>query len=372
MKVPIVILFKSIVKPFYKENAGLFVFVFTMLFFIVNKVDGAELFEYHYSLIMSVLSSVTMLVFVFIAWALYVRKFTVYVSASINRPEFSFLYIVNSLSRVRRFVLFLLVDIVLFLPVLLYGILIIWVGWLQHFYLAAVSIISYSILLSILPALWHVYLLDKLNKNTVRLLKWNISWPSSYPVQLIRFVVNKQKGLWLGSKVFTCGLLYLIAHNNTLGKADVGPVFLLFSFGVLSNSALTFRIREWEEVWLRFYRGLAVPLWKRFVQYGAVCLMLLLPEFITLTYLTPAHLNSATALGFGISGYSLILLIVSITFLQDFSKRDFLKILLLLFALQYLFLLAFNFLLLSIVCLVLSILFFYKGYYHYERYHRNQ
>ena len=49
------ILWKALVKPFYRENAGLFVFVFTMMFFIVNKVGGAELLEYHYSLILGTL-----------------------------------------------------------------------------------------------------------------------------------------------------------------------------------------------------------------------------------------------------------------------------------------------------------------------------
>ncbi len=51
MTYPFKILFKSFVKTFYKENAGAFVFVFTMLFCIVSKVDGAGLYEYHYSLV---------------------------------------------------------------------------------------------------------------------------------------------------------------------------------------------------------------------------------------------------------------------------------------------------------------------------------
>ena len=57
MSQPGKILFKSFIRPFYKENAGVFIFVFMMMFFIVNKVDGAGLFEYHYSLILATLTS---------------------------------------------------------------------------------------------------------------------------------------------------------------------------------------------------------------------------------------------------------------------------------------------------------------------------
>ncbi|MEJ0104494.1 MAG: hypothetical protein WDO19_18860 [Bacteroidota bacterium] len=50
MNYPARILFQTLVKPFYKENAGAFVFIFTLLFYAVGSVDGAGLFAFHYSL----------------------------------------------------------------------------------------------------------------------------------------------------------------------------------------------------------------------------------------------------------------------------------------------------------------------------------
>ena len=57
MNSPYKILFQTLVKPFYKENKGAFIFIFTMFFFIVSQQSDAGLYAYHYSLVTGMLSN---------------------------------------------------------------------------------------------------------------------------------------------------------------------------------------------------------------------------------------------------------------------------------------------------------------------------
>ena len=124
-------------------------------------------------------------------------------------------------------------------------------------------------LLCIAPAIWYTFLLNtpqniKLfssqNKGTLSLLK------PTYQVILLRFISNKQKIMWIGIKVFTCGILYLVARNNSSAEYDAQFAFMFFNFGILANGVIIYRIREFEESYLLSYRGLPITLLKRFLE----------------------------------------------------------------------------------------------------------
>ncbi len=57
MSQPGKILRRSLVRPFYRENAGALVLVFTIMLFIVGHLNGAGLFEYQYSLAVGMLTN---------------------------------------------------------------------------------------------------------------------------------------------------------------------------------------------------------------------------------------------------------------------------------------------------------------------------
>jgi hypothetical protein len=370
MNKPLIIALRSFVRPFYRENASLFIFVFIMMFYIVGEDDGAGLLEYHYSLIMGMLSSKAMLLLIFFLWLLYARKYTGFVSGVLIDPRYSFLHIYNCLEKKQRFRLFLVVEILLLLPIILYTICIIGIAIHHHLYWKIVAITGYLAILCVVPAWWHVSRLYNLYPQ--KIFSWpgitkRIKLPSSYPVILLRFITRHQKMLWLGIKIFTCGILYLIARNNTLTPSDVSTVFLFFNFGILGNGIILFRVREFEETRLKFYRGAPVRLVTRFLQYAMVYFILLLPEFFTTGILAPVYLSTKDAVNFSLCGYSLLLLMNSTTFLQDFSMRDYLKIILLVFAIQYIFIATGVFIILYIFFFVLALVLFLVSYYRFEK-----
>lgn len=167
MNYPAKILFQSFVKPFYKENAGTFVFIFTIMFCIVSKVDGAGLYEYHYSLVTGMLKSNIFLLLVFFTWFLYVRKFVVFVSNVMLSPHYSFLQLYNQVSKPVKLWLFFIVETWLLLPVLLYALFVCFVGFDRHLYLPVFLVIAYLLLLCAVSAQWHVYLLANTHENNI-------------------------------------------------------------------------------------------------------------------------------------------------------------------------------------------------------------
>ena len=361
------ILLKSLVKPFYKENAGSFVFVFTMLFFIIGVVDGAGVLAYHYSLIMGILKSPAILMMAFIFWLIYARKYAAFVSSRIKNSEYQFLQLFNSMDRKLRMGYLILVETMLLLPVLLYAVFVIIIGIRQHLYSPVIIVIGYLILLLIVPAIEHILLLENPSKKPAWYSAMATAIGFSYPGILIRFAITRQKMLWAGLKVFTCGLLYLMLRNIRAGSLDTNSIYLFFNFGILAHGVLIFRMREFENFYLGFYRGMPVSVVNRFAQYALVYFIVLLPEWITLGFLTPAHISLFDGFNFGLGAFASLMLMNGIALLGDFRRNEFLKISLLLLGMQYFLLMGGGLSVLWIMTMIAAIVIFVLGYFRFEK-----
>ncbi len=369
MNLPARLFFQCFVKPFYKENAGALVFVYTFMFCIVSTMDGAGMYAYHYSLVTSMLTSPVVLLLVFVLWFVYARKCAVFVTNLLHSPPYSFLYIITSLGKQQRFFLFLFVNAWLLLPVLSYSLFIVFVGCHQHLYVPLLFVVGYLLVLCMVPPLWHIYRLNNLYQPPSFSLQNKMSnprRPASYVGMLLWFIVDEQKVIWLSIKVFTCGVLYLIARYNTASQYDIVMPFLFFNFGIFSNSLLVYLTRQWEERYLSFYRSLPVSLLRRLCQYSLFYGILLLPEFMTAFLLTSVHLHAADALTFSLCGYSLLLLMNNTLFLKDFSAKEFVIVLLFFFCVQYILLPTAGFTALYLLFFFAAVVVFITGYYRYE------
>ena len=293
-----------------------------------------------------------------------------FVSDILTKPEYRFLYIFNCLSKIEKIRLFFFVEVWIMMPILIYSVFIFYTGLHQHFYIPLLIVITFLVFVCVAPAIWYVSLLN----NSVKFqffprLKFTVFLLliPTYQVILIKFILNRQKTIWIGIEIFTCGILYLIARNNIPTEYDGNLTFIFFNFGILANGVIIYRIRAFEELYLTFYRGLPITLLKRLFSYLLFYFVLLMPEFFTAFILTPTHLHYVDAINFSLCGYSLLLLMNSITFLQNFSMKDYLKILIVIFCVEYVLLLVWGLSLLYCLFFTLAITFFLKAYYRFER-----
>jgi len=368
MKYNLWVLIRALAVPFYKENTGVFFFLFVILFGVVNMVDGAGIFEYHYSLAKGMLGHITFLIHVLAAWGLYLRKGVSFVTEQLQKPAYGFLQILRSLAPGKQWLLWLGVSAALFMPVLLYLIWVMFVGVEEGLFLPAGIALAGSIAMCFTAAGSLVYRLNhQYHLNTVSGAPgWLHRLYLSYPAILLLHVARRQKVLWAGTKLYTCGILYLVARNNSVQLYDIGFPFLFFNFGVLVNGILIYRIRELEETQLQFYRSLPVSLLRRWLAYTGMYLVLLLPELVTIALLTPVHLHVADAFRIAGAAGSVVLLMHAVSYLRAFTAGQYLKVLAALFGVQITFVIYSQWAGLCVLFVLLATLFFYYGYYRYQ------
>ncbi|MBS1663432.1 MAG: hypothetical protein JST68_20485 [Bacteroidetes bacterium] len=361
------LLFRSLIAPFYKENLNLFFFLATVLVFSVGEVDGAELFQFHYSLAQGMLQNSGFQLFVFLCWLLYARKWVGFVLGRMQQPQYGFLSIYNCLDRPKRLGLFLTVAAWLMMPVLLYFLYLIVIGSLLHLYAPLLLTAAYLAAICLGAAIWLVSRLRYRHESMGVRVGLPFRMGAAYPIVLLRYVFHRQKWIWLGLKVFTCGLLYFAGLNNTGGYYETTTLFLFFNFGILGNGLIVHGVREFEETQLQAYRGAPVSLIKRLLQYALVYLVLLSPEAITAYRLGPEHLHYGDGVLFLLCGYSLVLVMHTISYLQHFTRREYLTLLLMIFSVQYFFMGWLGLWPMFGVLLAAAGIAFYAGYYRFER-----
>lgn len=368
MKHQLWLLIKSLVLPFYKENTGVFFFVFVIMFGVVNMVDGAGIFEYHYSLARGMVGYSHFMLQVLAIWGLYLRKGVSFVTGLLQRPAYGFLHILRTISPVKQWLLWLGVSAVLFLPVLLYLVWVVYVGIGQGLIVNTVIALAVAVAMCLAAAGRLVYYLNHLcgGSVVVRRMGWWQCIRLSYPAILLLQVVQAQKVLWAGIKLYSCGVLYLVARNNNTEVYDLSFPFLFFNFGVLVNGMVVYRIRELEETALQFYRSLPVSLLLRWLGYAGLYAILMLPELVTVAALTPQHLHVADAFRMAGVAYGTVLLMHSISFLRAFAAVEYLKVLAALFGVQILFVIYSQWMGMCVLFMIAALIIYCYGYYRYQ------
>ena len=103
MSIILTVLFKSLVIPFYKQNAGLFAFLLFIMVAAVGRANGVGLLEYHFFLIQGILIDFQFLLFVLCACFLYVLKCSQFIVDKLKQTDYVF---VKLLSLKKPFVVF--------------------------------------------------------------------------------------------------------------------------------------------------------------------------------------------------------------------------------------------------------------------------
>jgi hypothetical protein len=145
----------------------------------------------------------------------------------------------------------------------------------------------------------------------------------------------EQKALWVGIKLFGCAILFGLLRNQDPADHDIRLALLVFSLAIFGHGPLLYKCRQMENTQLRCYRALPVPLLTRFAYVAIFCSLLLLPEMLTLGWLTPNPMRLLDALSFIGSGYSLLLLLCCLLSTVNITMGDFLKLCLVLFGILY-------------------------------------
>ena len=329
MSTALTILNKSLVAPFYKQNAALFAFLIFIMFGVVGRANGVGLLEYHYSLIQAIMTNIPFLLFTLAAWLLYALKCAQFVSDTLGKKEYMFVHVLKQKKPVYTFWKMLVVQVLLLLPVLLYALISVWIGISHSWWLHVVIILLFSLLLNFAGSWWNQLVLYRPDKQFLP-MSWNPNPDSAnsfYWLFLIRFILNSRKILFFIIKMANCLVLYGLLRSLSGDHPDLRMLILFYSFALLGHGVLVYITRTMEESDLSFYRSLPYSLLHRLLQYALFYLILFIPEILVIISLIPGHIPFGDAIFLVFFGYSILLFLNSLLFIRFFKPSDYLKIL---------------------------------------------
>jgi|SRR5450432_35746 hypothetical protein len=165
MRITRSVLLKSIIKPFYRRHAGLFAFLFVILFGVVAVLNGAKFINYHLFLIPGLLQNPFLYLLVSFIWLLYAMNAEQFISNILRSPDHSFLKILVLLNSRKLYLMLIWIQFLLLLPIVLFLLLIFAVGIYLHVYSGCIFILLYFILLVLFYARWQQYKIQNPGKK---------------------------------------------------------------------------------------------------------------------------------------------------------------------------------------------------------------
>ena len=319
---------------------------------------------YHYALIRGMLETPILMALVWLAWLLYTLKVLRFVEGVLAAPDHLFLQKLRMVSPVRVYFRFLLVQAILLLPVSGYAVAVAGVAWYGGEKGAAAAVLSYVILLTVSGTFRITYKIAHPAPARTRRRTGRRVIP--YWLILLRFLWCENKVLLVGIKLFGCAILYFLLRNQNPSDHDIRMALLVFGMATFGHGPLLYKCRQMENVQLRCYRAMPVPLLRRFTHIAIFCGLLLIPEMLTLGWLTPYPIRVLDALSFVGSGYSLLLLLCCLLSTVHTSTGNFLKLCLVLFGILYGGVLGDFLITLSGLFLFIAAMLFFWRYWRYE------
>ncbi|HET7003467.1 MAG TPA: hypothetical protein VFI33_19225, partial [Puia sp.] len=266
--------------------------------------------------------------FVLIAWLLYGLKCEQFMADKLQGRSYAFITLLNTKSRAWVFARMLQVQLMFFLPVILYAVICIWIGLAHQWYANTVTIALF-ILIICLVGTWRYDRMIRKNGliRTVSLLKINLPFlKGKYIRFILQFIGSRRKMLFLGIKIFSCLLVFGMLFNLAKDETDLSMFLLFYSFGLMGHGILIYKIRQMEEFNLGFYRVLPISLLSRLIQYAGLYLILFIPEIIIIVQMTPAHLDYFNAFRLIFFGWGILILLHCLLFVRLFKPFTYLKI----------------------------------------------
>jgi hypothetical protein len=353
------VLNKVFVQGFYRAHAGMFIFIFLVLF---GAVPGDMLISYHKSLMLAFLTSPLLLAVVFGVWLLYMIKAWHYVAGQLAAPHHQFLfYSISAYSKRSQFFSWLIIQFNILLPIIIYGGLAIGVGLVHKCYMASAGVVIYLLLLSIASALFCIKLTQALpeGKQLSLFLRFGKSMPKPYFSLFIWHIFNQKKVAYIIIKVISWVVITAVFALFDDVKHDARVAGIAVLAIVVAHVAIVFEERVFEETFLRFGRNLPYSRSSLFGGFVLVYFAMLLPEIIWL--FTRFDLVFATELT--LFALSAIMLFHSLLYRIGLTMDIYMQWVLGLFMLIF-WVVMFNAMLLAaLLCITAAFVLFYFNYY---------
>lgn len=313
------ILLKTLVQTFYARHAGLLLFAFYIFFGVVNT---GNLLHYHFSLAGAVLDSPLLLTITIAVWILYTGKALVFLRSQLMKEEMNFLLQLENFSARKKRIELLIVQFLIMLPVLLYGVFMTGVALTTEKNIQALVVLYFLFMLLTVP----VYLLELFFNRTKRgfaWLQWRWRFIEKMEFVYVRYVFGDLNFGLAISKGLSLLLMFGLLTGFGIDNYDVRLPLLAMLVSAAAHSLIVFNVQQFEIHDLEFVRQLPVSFFKRVLPLLGTYLFMLVPEFILIirVYLLPGHLEGLPVIM--LFGTLWLMVVHAIGYFSDIDKERF-------------------------------------------------
>ncbi|WP_162427404.1 hypothetical protein [Pontibacter pudoricolor] len=316
------LLFKALVVQFYKVNAGFFLFVFLVLFGIM---DAREIVLFHVSLMQAIVGTVTSLLVALGVWTLYNYKCVVFVLNNLDKPQNIFLVNLQAFSATQQFMAFLFCQLIVYLPVLVYAGFAVSIGIKNGELIKAATIVLFLLLTCFGSAYLYFRKVNSFHKKSMALqlrLPFSDKLSRQTALFLTYHLLHERKLAWVVLKVFSALVFYLVfvTHRDNF---SLGYFRLLFLMATIAHSMLVFYSFEFVEKHMAFTRNLPLTRTHRLLFYLCAYLFMLLPEFCWMWVYADGLMSWPEILLTFSAGLGQLFLLTAVLYLPDMNLQRF-------------------------------------------------
>ncbi|MET0463849.1 MAG: hypothetical protein ABW007_11880 [Chitinophagaceae bacterium] len=318
------LLHRSIVEPFFKQHAGLFLFSFFILFGI--QPSAVDVIQFHYSLILSILDSVSFFFIAFGIWMIYAIKVNLFIRACLRKEAYDFIYLLNGINEATHIRSLIWMLVKMMAPVLLYGGVVLFIGILQQHWLSSLAVVTAILLLMVISVIIVRGMIRNGKANQLmRKSRWKSFRPGLFSF-LLQFVFRKQFITLLILKTVSFTVLYFFAKTDS--QLFEGRMLWLLFITVLSGHGIIIhRNFHFMENELVFHRNLPLSRLHILLSLLGIYCVLLIPEWWALKGVIIIQHDAAQYGWLILTGPAVLLLIHSLLYSDDLKMEDFLALL---------------------------------------------
>ncbi|MCG2617567.1 hypothetical protein LZZ85_24925 [Terrimonas sp. NA20] len=318
------LLHRSVVEPFFKQHAGLFLFSFFILFGI--QPSAVDVIQFHYSIILSILDSVSFFLIASGAWLIYALKVNLFIRACLRKEAYDVLYLLNGVDESTHIRSLTQMLVKMISPVLIYGAIVIIIGITQQQWLSSLAVAG-SVLLLLAASVISTRQMIR-NGKANQLMQKN-RWKSLRPGLLsflLQFVFRKQFITLLILKTVSFAALYFFAKTDSQ-VFEGRMLWLLFITVLAGHGIIIHRNFHFMENDLSFYRNLPVSRIYILLSLLGIYCVLLIPEWWALKGMIIIQHDAVQYGWLIVTGPAVLLLIHSLLYSDDLKMEDFLGLL---------------------------------------------
>lgn len=364
MKLP-QLLYRVTGLPFYQRHAGLFLFIFIILF---GVVQGNQLISYHLSLMYAMLGSPLFMLVVSLIWLLYAMKCYQFTAKTLAEQQNQFLYITAAQDPKLLLGALLSAQCFIYLPVLIYALLLVLLGIYSGQFAAAAYVAVFHTAICLASAFRYRYHLHHpaAGRQLFHYGFLRFRFRKNIPAIFVSQLLKEMKVIFMVTKFFSVTIIIAFLNGFFIDSYDSRVVMLGFLAGITAHCVLVFEFRRFEETLFMFYRTLPFNSFIRWLNLTAVYLIILMPEWLIFSMAIPDRLHVGDSLWLPFFGAALLMAYHCLLYKPPLDMEKYLQWVFSIAAVLF-FLLLYKWYLIMIVLLsMLSIFYFRKWYLRFE------